>query len=99
MGNLNIPNTSIVYSNPNQKDQNTLVFPTGMVTPGYPANVGGTLAGQVWQQNGPTAFPQPNTTDPSPATANPVQFNATPVLLSAGGVKIPNSTTTVKNPA
>jgi hypothetical protein len=52
MGQLSIPGTSIQYSNPKQVDQNTLVFPNGMVTPGYPPNVGGTLAGVTWTQNG-----------------------------------------------
>jgi hypothetical protein len=98
MGQLNIPGTSIQYSNPKQVDQNTLVFPNGMVTPGYPPNVGGTLAGVTWTQNGPTSFPQPGTFDAAPPQANPVLFGKQPPSLSAGGIQIPNSTTTVKNP-
>jgi hypothetical protein len=48
MRKLNIPGTSIQYSNPQQVDQNTLAFPTGMVTPGCPPNVNGSLAGVTW---------------------------------------------------
>jgi hypothetical protein len=99
MGQLTIPGTTIQYSNPAQTNQATNVFPAGMVTAEYPANVNGSLAGVTWVQNGATAYPQPYSTDPSPATANPVQFNASPVLLSAGGVKIPNSSVVLKNPS
>jgi len=97
MGHINIPNSSVVYDNPKQVDQNTIVFPAGMVTPGYPHNVNGTLAGVTWVQNGPTALPQPGTYE-APPQANPVLFGKQPPSLSAGGIQIAGGTT-VKNPA
>jgi hypothetical protein len=87
MGHINIPNSSVVYDNPNQADQSTLVFPPCTVTPGYPPNVSGTLAGAIWMQNGPTAFPQPGTFDPTPPIASPVLFNKQPPALSDGGIR------------
>ena len=99
MGQINIPGTSITYSNPKQIDQKTLVFPVGMTTPGYPPNVNGTLAGVTWVQNGPTALPQPGSYDPTPVVANPVLFGQQPPSLSAGGINIPNSSVVLKNPS
>jgi hypothetical protein len=99
MGNFQIPNTSVVYSNPKQVNQNTLTFPPGTVTPGYPPNVNGTLAGVVWVQNGPTAHPQPGSFDPTLPKANPILVNAQPKPLTDGGIKIPNSSVVFKSPA
>jgi hypothetical protein len=84
MGQLQIPGTSVVYSNPKQVDQTTLTFSAGFVTPGYPPNVNGTLAGQVWQPNGPTSTPQPGSFDagtpnvPQPKFNNPGVSNSAP---------------------
>lgn len=89
---------SVVFNNPQAVPQDSLKFPPGMITPGYPPNVNGTLAGVTWVQNGPTAFPKPGTVEPPP-TANPVLFGVQPPSLSTGGIAIPNSTSTVKNPA
>lgn len=99
MSQTKIPGTSIVYSNPQAVPQDSLKFPPGMVTPGYPPNVNGTLAGQTWEQNGPTAFPKPGTFQTGVPEANPVLFNQPPTPLSSGGIKIPNSSVVFKSPA
>jgi hypothetical protein len=84
MGRLNVPNSSVIYDNPKQQDQSTLTFPPGFVTPAYPPNINGTLAGQVWQPNGPTTFPQPGTFDTTPPQANPIAVNQDPPVPGKG---------------
>jgi hypothetical protein len=101
MGQLQIPGTSIQYSNPKQIDQTTLIDPqTNAVWQpnGFPAV--GTIGNKP---NGTqlmgTGGPQPNSYDATPPTANPVLFGKQPPSLSSGGTAIPNSSTVVKNPA
>jgi len=92
MAQLTIPGTTIVFSNPQQVDQKTLNWQPGL-----------TLTAEILPGvgigYGYMAIPKPNSTDPSPATANPVLFGKQPPSLSAGGIQIANSSTTVKNPA
>jgi hypothetical protein len=113
MGQLNIPGTSIQYSNPKQIDQTTNIDPaTGKVWKAsgtdsfnftYPNGVTGIEIGGVSTGDQGVGLnlgdPQPGTYDATPPTANPVLFGKQPPSLSAGGVQIPNSTTTIKNPA
>ena len=90
MGKLNI--LGIQYSNQEQVDQSTLNWQPGL-----------TLTAEILPGvgigYGYMAVPKPNSTDPSQATANPVLFGKQPPSLSAGGIQIPNSSSTVKNPA
>jgi hypothetical protein len=95
VGEFTISGTSIRYSNPNQVDQKTVVFPAGVTNRPDPAVV----AGNVWIPNFAQACPQPGTYEATPPQANPVLFGKQPTSLSAGGIQIPNSTTTIKNPA
>jgi hypothetical protein len=96
MGNLTIystPGQAVVYSNPAQTNQATNLFPSPA---GPQLNV---TAGGTWQPNFATAFPQPNSFDATPPLANPVLFNVQPPSLSAGGIRVPNSSTIFKNPS
>jgi hypothetical protein len=93
MGRLNVPNSSVIYDNPKQQDQSTLTFPSGFVSPGYPPNVGGSLAGQVWQPNGPTSTPQPGSFDASTSNVPQPKFNNPGVSNSAPNSGSPVVTT------
>jgi hypothetical protein len=113
MGQINIPGTSIQFVNPKQIDQTTNIDPlTGKVwkTSGadsftftYPNGVTGIGINGVSTGNQGVGTnlgsPQPGTFDTTAPTANPVIFGKQPPSLSAGGVQIPNSTSTIKNPA
>jgi hypothetical protein len=114
MGRINVPNSSVVFDNPKQVDQNTLVFSAGS---SYPVlnNLNGASAGWVpvvaglpWQPNlvdsyrGQFAIPQPNSFDPTPPSAPPVAVNKPAVAASdpsVGGTAIPGSSVTWRNPA
>ena len=92
MGNLNIPGTSIKYSNPEQIDQTTLSWQAGLTLTSQPTPQGGT--GYGWM-----AIPKPGSFDATVPIAAPVLFGQQPASLASDGISIPNSTTTVKNPA
>jgi len=92
MGQLQIPGTSVTYSNPLQKDQTTNI--SGVTGIG----IGGVSTGS--QGTGiNSGDPQPGTFDATPVKANPILVNAQPKPLTDGGIKIPNSSCVVKNPA
>jgi hypothetical protein len=111
VGNLNI--VGIQYSNPKQIDQKTNIDPltgkpwkpsgTDTFTFTYPNGVTGIGINGVSTGNQDVGdnfgSPQPGTFDTMPATANPVRFNTQPSPLSTGGIQIPNSSATAKNPA
>jgi len=87
-----VKGTSIRYDNPQQVDPQPADWQPGL-----------TLTAEILPGvgigYGYMAVPKPNSTDPSPATANPVLFGKQAPSLSAGGIQIANSSTTVKNPA
>jgi len=91
MGQLRIPGTSILYSNPAQVDQSTLNWQPGLTPTSQPTPQG--------TGYGFMAIPKPGSFDANTPEANPVLFNVQPPALSAGGVKIPNSSVVLKNPA
>jgi hypothetical protein len=93
MRQIKIPNTSIVFDSPLAVDQSTLNWQPGLTLTAT------TDPSWVGIGYGYMAIPKPNSTDSSPATANPVLFGKQPTSLSAGGIQIPNSSTTLKNPA
>ena len=113
MGQLQIPGTSIQYSNPKQVDQTTNISPlTGKVwKPSgtdsfnftYPNGVTGIGIGGVSTGSQGTGInsgdPQPGTFDATPPKANPILVNAQPKPLTDGGIKIPNSSVVFKSPA
>jgi len=113
MGQINIPGTSIQFVNPKQIDQTTNIDPlTGKVwkTSGadtftfiYPNGVTGIGINGVSTSNQGVGTnlgsPQPGTFDATAPTANPVIFGKQSPSLSTGGIQIPNSSSTVKNPA
>jgi hypothetical protein len=97
MGQINIPGTSIQYSNPKSLDASAPDPKTGQPWVQWPAP-GTTRWGGCLTYPGPST-PQPGTYDATPPTANPVLFGKQPPSLSTGGIQIPNSSSTVKNPA
>jgi len=113
MGQINIPGTSITYSNPKQTDQKTNIDPltgkawkpsgTDTFTFTYPNGVTGLGINGVSTGNQGVGTnlgsPQPGTFDPTAPTANPVIFGKQPPSLSAGGIQIPNSSVVLKNPS
>jgi hypothetical protein len=70
MGQTTIPGTSVQYSNPQQVDQNSLVFPPG-TGQGTTTNA---VAGHIWEQNFAMAIPQPGSFDATKPQANPIIF-------------------------
>jgi hypothetical protein len=98
MGTVNVPNTSVVYSNPKQIDQTTNIDPlTGKVwKPSgtdsynftYPNGVTGIGIGNVSTGSAGVGInlgdPQPGTFDPTPPKANPVIVNADPPVPGKG---------------
>ena len=93
MGKLNV--AGITYDNPKQIAQDSLVFPPGCVN--NPDR--DVVAGNVWKPNFAMSFPKPDSFDATQPTALPVLFGKQPSSLSSGGIAVPNSSTTVKNPA
>ena len=99
MGHIQVPGTSVVYDDPRQVDQSTLIdSQTGKIWGIQPLG-GGTLSNGVALAFPAPWSPQPGSFDATPPQANPVLFNKQSASLSEGGIKIPNSTCTVKNPA
>ena len=98
MGHINIPNTSVVYDNPIQVDQSTLVFPPGT----GPTFAGAVTAGTPWRADAliPTAnaipaniggtgygmyeTPQPGTFELNPPAVSPGLFNQQTVAPNTG---------------
>jgi hypothetical protein len=81
MGQFKIPGTSVVYSNPEQQDQNTLFFPNStrvwqqeLTQTQQPLSVG---IGYGWM-----SIPQPNSFDATPPEANPILVNQQPAPLT-----------------
>jgi hypothetical protein len=91
MSQIKIPNTSIVFDSPLAVDQSTLNWQPGLTLTAQPAEVG--------IGYGYMAIPKPGSFDANPPQANPVLFGKQPPSLSAGGIKIPNSSVVVKNPS
>jgi hypothetical protein len=98
MAQINIAGTSVVYSNPKSLDATIPDPETDLPWEPWPSAPGTTRWGGRLTYPGPST-PQPQTYDATPPTANPVLFGKQPPSLSAGGIQIPNSSTTVKNPA
>jgi hypothetical protein len=88
--------------NPNQLNASAIDPKTGAAWVSLPVPASGAI-GNI--PNGPQLMfagpstPQPGTFDATPPQANPVIFNKQAAPLSSGGIAIPNSSTTVKNPA
>ncbi|SRR6266436_978552 len=108
MGQLQIPGTSVQYSNPKQMDQSANLDPTtgkpwvnGTDIYPYTGSFSGVVfsPGHFGQTMTNGGSPQPGTFDPTPPKANPVLFNKQPPSLSDGGTKIPNSSVVFKSPA
>ena len=77
----------IRYDNPQQIDQSTLNWEKDLILTEWQPGYG-------WFRK-----PQPGTYDANPPQATPVLFGKQPPPLSAGGIQIPNSSTTINNPA
>lgn len=98
MGNVNVPNTSVVYVNPKQIDQTTNIDPlTGKVwKPSgtdtynftYPNGVTGIGIGGVSTGNQGTGInsgdPQPGSFDATPPQSNPIAVNQDPAVPGKG---------------
>jgi hypothetical protein len=99
MGTVNVPNTSVVYSNPKQIDQTSNLDPTTGATwtpgnqpysftvPSSPPTfkVGFTPLTPGTQATTTTGSnPQPGTFDPTPPKANPVVVNQDPPVPGKG---------------
>jgi hypothetical protein len=112
MGQINIPGTSIQYSNPNQLDATAIDPKTGAPWVQWPTASGTTTRwGGSLTYPGP-ATPQPGSYNATPPTANPVSFNAVapaplPIITtknpdgstkSANGL-VPNSSVVFRNPS
>lgn len=102
MGQLQIPGTSVTYSNPLQKDQTTLIdSQTGKTWVIQPLSGGVSVLGQALTPPGPFS-PQPGSFDATPPIAPTIAVNK-PALSasdpSVGGKAIPGTSTNFKNPS
>ncbi len=101
MGRTNIPNSSVVYDNPNQLNAAAVDPKTGAPWVPLPVASGTTSWGGCLTYPGPST-PQPGSYDSTPPTAPPVQFNQASVPASdpsIGGKSIPGTNVTFKNPS
>jgi hypothetical protein len=93
MSQIKIPNTSVLFDNPQQVDQASLNWQPGLTLTAT------TDPSWVGIGYGYMAIPKPGSFDATPPEANPVLFGKQPPSLSAGGIRIPNSSVVFKSPA
>jgi hypothetical protein len=101
MGQLQVPGTSVQYSNPNQLNAAAIDPKTGAPWVQGPMASGTTSWGGCLTYPGPSN-PQPGSYDSTPPTAPPVQFNQVSVSASdpsIGGKSVPGTNVTFRNPS
>ncbi|SRR5260370_26882261 len=102
MGRIILPGSSVVYDNPKQVDQSTLIDPqTGKTWTIQPIDPLGrtSIRGQALTTPGPFS-PQPGSFDPTPPQANPVVINQDPPVPGKGlPISVSGASGSTGNPA